>query len=346
MALSSIGIVGTGENAHDHAAACQVIPGAELVAICDISADALARFGDEFGCPHRYESLDAMLGAHELDVLVISTWGPHHAPLALQAMDTGRVRALLVEKPMAMDAAEAAAMVARAQATGTLLVEGFKWRYDPQHLAAFDALAAGRIGAVRSVHGAFSAPLADRMGEGNWRFDPARGGGSLYDTAGYLIHFARAAMGGDPVAVLAIAPESSADGAELSAAIILEFTEGRVALLQSSYAQAYHQAVTVIGTQGWMRYTSPFDSRSSRDAEFVATPPLAARIDIHGNDFDHEVLEFPPCNQFVAQLEAVLAAARTRGQVPASGAFAVGSMATLDALRASKQSGRKKEVRV
>jgi len=344
MSVTNVGVVGAGENARDHAAACQAIPGVELVAICDISAEALARFGDEFGCEHRYQSLDAMLDAHDLDVLVISTWGPHHAPLALQAC--GRVRALLVEKPIAMDAQEAANMVARAEETDTLLVEGFKWRYDPQHQAAFSALAGGRIGSVRSIHAAFSAPLAGRMAGENWRFDPARGGGSLYDTASYLIHFARAAMDADPVAVLAIAPDASPGGAELSAAMILEFTEGRVALLQSSYTQAYHQAVTVIGTQGWMRYVIPFDSRSSRDAEFVTSPPLAARIDIHDNDFGHEVLEFAPQNQFVAQMEAVVDALGGGAHVPPSGAFAVGSMATLDALRASITSGAKEVVRV
>lgn len=54
MSVTNVGVVGTGENARDHAAACQAIPGVELVAICDISAEALARFGDEFGCEHRY----------------------------------------------------------------------------------------------------------------------------------------------------------------------------------------------------------------------------------------------------------------------------------------------------
>lgn len=340
----SIGIVGTGENARDHAAACRMLS-ADLVAICDVSAEALERFGNEFDCANRYQSLESLLDAHHLDVLIISTWGPHHAPLALQAMDSGRCRVVLVEKPMAMNADEARAMVTRSRETGTMLVEGFKWRYDPQHQTAFDLLAASRIGPVRSVHAAFSAPLASVMGEDNWRFDPTRGGGSLYDTASYLVHFARAAMGDEPLAVMATTGDFGDSGAELSAAMILEFTNGRVALLQSSYAQAYHQAVTVIGTEGFLRYTTPFDSRSSRDAEFVTTPPLAARIDIHGDDFRHQVLEFPPCNQFQAQLRAILEALQTGEGVAASGAFAVGSAATLDALRASIRSGQKERIK-
>jgi len=346
MAPASIGIVGTGENARDHATACRSLPDAELVAICDISEDALDRFGDEFECGNRYLSLQALLSSHPLDLLVISTWGPHHAPLAFEAMESGRVRALLVEKPLAMNAVEASAMVRLAQTTGTLLAEGFKWRYDPQHRAGFELIRSGRVGSVRSIHAAFSAPLAWRMEEQNWRFDPARGGGSLYDTASYLIHFARAAMDADPLSVMAAAPDVSVGGAELSAAMILQFSQGRVALLQSSYTQAYHQAITVIGDNGWIRYAIPFDSRSSRDAEFVTAPPLAARIDIHGDDFSHEVLHFPPCNQFIAQLESLLHALEAAADVPASGQFAVGSMATMDALRASISSGTGQVVRV
>lgn len=69
----TIGIVGTGENARDHAAACRALS-ADLVAICDISAEALERFGIEFDCANRYQSLESLLDAHHLDVLIISTW--------------------------------------------------------------------------------------------------------------------------------------------------------------------------------------------------------------------------------------------------------------------------------
>jgi predicted dehydrogenase len=55
-------------------------------------------------------------------------------------------------------------------------------------------------------------------------------------------------------------------------------------------------------------------------------------------------LEFAPCNQFEAQLTAVFDALRTGEQMSASGEFAMGSTATLDALRTSIVSGRKVQV--
>ena len=55
-----VGIIGTGENARDHGRACRNVEQAELVAICDISAEALQRFGDEFDVANRYTSPQEM----------------------------------------------------------------------------------------------------------------------------------------------------------------------------------------------------------------------------------------------------------------------------------------------
>ena len=56
-----VGIIGTGENARDHGRACHNVTQAELVAICDISEDALERFGNEYGVSKRYTNVDDML---------------------------------------------------------------------------------------------------------------------------------------------------------------------------------------------------------------------------------------------------------------------------------------------
>ena len=70
-----VGIIGAGENARDHGRACRNLEQVELVAICDISEDALKRFGEEYRVSRRYTSLDDMLSQEDLDIVVISTWG-------------------------------------------------------------------------------------------------------------------------------------------------------------------------------------------------------------------------------------------------------------------------------
>ncbi|MSO27866.1 MAG: Gfo/Idh/MocA family oxidoreductase [Candidatus Nanopelagicales bacterium] len=333
-----LGIVGTGENARDHANASREIDVFDLVCICDTSLVALETFGEVFGCENRYTDLAQMLQEQALDVLVVSVWGVHHAAVAMEAMVSARVRAIVVEKPISMDAAEAQLMVDTAERTGVLLIEAFKWRYDPQHSACGEVIASGRIGEVKTVMGVFSSPLTDRLDVSNWRYRADLGGGSLFDSASYLVHFSRFVMGREPTSVVG----TRGDGAdvrrgasELSASLLLDFGGGRTALLQSSYAQAFCQEVMVIGTAGWLRYMLPFDSRGSRDGELMTGTPLAATVDLFLNDFTHEVLTFPPCNQFVAQLLHVQNCLAGTALPVTSGAFAVGSMLVLDAARES-----------
>jgi len=344
-----VGIVGAGENARDHARACQVVPDVRLSAICDVNPAAAARLGHEFGCAAQYRDVPTMLEAEPLDVLIVSVWGSHHAEVTITAIEHGALAAVLVEKPLSLDAEEAATMVRVADEAGVLLLEGFKWRYDPQHRAAADLLAAGRIGEVRTVMGVFSSPLVGHAPSDNWRYRASVGGGSLNDTASYLIHLARLVMGGDPVTAFAVAGPTAGpvgDQAELSAAMVLDFGDGRTALLQSSYRQAYCQQVSVVGTTGWLRFNLPFDARSTRHAEFVDTPPLPGTLDLFGDDFSHERLTYPACDQFAAQLQHLGECLAGRATPAATGAFAVGGMATLDALRVSARTGAPTPVNV
>ncbi len=336
-----VGIIGAGENARDHARACRILPGFTLVAICDASAKALVRFGGEFQVPNRYRDLASMLVAHEFDLLIVSVWGVYHASIALEAMESGRTRAILVEKPLTMNAIEARRMTDVAEQTGVLLMEGFKWRYDPQHTKGMEIMRSGRLGDIRTVLGAFSSPMANVSDPAGWRFDASRGGGSLLDTASYLVHFARMVMGSEPLSVIASSDRGlpSSDAVERNASFLLDFGGGRTALLQSSYVQAFFQATMVIGTLGWMRFNTPFDARGSREAEFVTSQPLETTVEVFGNDFSHEVLRFAPCNQFEAQLASVAECLQTGVPALASGANAIGSMVVLDALKTSLRSG-------
>ena len=198
-----VGIIGAGENARDHGRACRNVDEAELVAICDISADALQRFGQEFCVSRRYTDLAEMLDREELDIVVISTWGVYHAELCVAVAGAGKVRAVLVEKPISITAAECEQMISVAGRNGVLLAEAFKWRHDPQHLRVKEIIDTGRIGRPMSIQGTFSSPLIRFAAPTNWRYDRSRGGGSVFDTAGYLIHLARYLFDDEPRRVYA-----------------------------------------------------------------------------------------------------------------------------------------------
>ncbi|MXY27629.1 Gfo/Idh/MocA family oxidoreductase, partial [Candidatus Poribacteria bacterium] len=108
-----VGLVGAGGIANAHANACQQAPSAELAAICDVSENALAGFGERYDVApeNRYLSLEDMLDTENLDIAIICTWGAFHAEVGIQISESRQVKAILCEKPFTSTAAEAEAFV-------------------------------------------------------------------------------------------------------------------------------------------------------------------------------------------------------------------------------------------
>ena len=70
-----VGLVGSGGIARAHGTACQALDGADLTAICDVSQDALDRYGEQFGVTNRYLDLDDMLEDANLDIAILCNLG-------------------------------------------------------------------------------------------------------------------------------------------------------------------------------------------------------------------------------------------------------------------------------
>ena len=334
-----VGIVGVGENARDHGQACQHVGQADLIAICDISEKALSRFGEEHGVSKRYTDLQEMLAQEELDIVVVSTWGVHHAQVSNAVARSGKVRAILVEKPISSTAVECEEMIAAARGNGVLLTEAFKWRHDPQHLKIKEIVDSERIGQVMSIQSTFSSPLVRFASPSNWRYYRSRGGGSVYDTAGYLVHFSRHVIGEEPHRVYAVGSYIESSDADMSAAVFLEFPGGATAKLTSSYQYGYCQATEILGTRGWIRADLPFDQRSVREQEFVEKEELPASVHVFHDNFDTEIFRFMPVNQFDLQLDQLCKCLETGLPPRISPEFSLGNMRAIDAIYESMRTG-------
>ena len=97
-------------------------------------------------------------------------------------------------------------MIAVAEESGVLLTEGFKFRHHPLHIKMKELVEDGAIGELRAIRRrfAFGGNMRDRMRpEMAWAFDPARGGGCVYDLGCYNIHHARFMTDREPISVFA-----------------------------------------------------------------------------------------------------------------------------------------------
>ena len=139
----------------------------------------------EAACPGAriVTSPDALLADPAVELVVIATPNARHAPLALQAIAAGK--AVLVEKPFALDRAEAAAVLAAGAAAGVPVAAFQNRRFDSDFLTVRAALADGAIGPVphfESHFDRFRPQVRDR-----WREHDVPGAGVWYDLAPHLI---------------------------------------------------------------------------------------------------------------------------------------------------------------
>ena len=166
-------IIGCGRMAHGHARAWNADPRAELVACADLFPEAGNAFAAEFGIPAVYTDYREMLTAERPDVISICTHHHLHAPMTIDAANLATPRAILCEKPIALDLVEADAMMAACKAAGSRLIVGHQRRYDRQTQPVKAALDAGRIGDVLFVE-AFGHPRSSLLVDSTHTVDLVR----------------------------------------------------------------------------------------------------------------------------------------------------------------------------
>lgn len=182
---------------------------AELVAVGSRTAAAAERFAERFDVPHPFGSYDALAVADDIDVVYVATTNDLHCENTLMYLAAGK--AVLCEKPLALNHHQAADMATTARSNGRFLMEAMWMRFLPFVAKIDELVAAGSIGPVRHVQADFGFPADPDPGR-RW-FDPGLGGGSLLDVGIYPFTLAYHILG-EPEqveAVVSTAP-SGVDG--------------------------------------------------------------------------------------------------------------------------------------
>ncbi len=139
-------------------------------------------------------SYDAVCTADDVDVVYIALPNHDHLPWTLRALAAGKH--VLCEKPLGLDAAEVEVMAEAARRSGRLLAEASWNRWHPRTRRIEDLLA--DVPGRRQVRASFTF---SGVPAGNYRLDPARGGGALLDVGCYVVAAALAALGAGEVTV-------------------------------------------------------------------------------------------------------------------------------------------------
>jgi predicted dehydrogenase len=320
-ALQRWGIAGVGSISRTvvpDLASCQ---GVEISIVQSRDAGKADAFAQEFGISRSTGDFGEVLADPLIDAVYIATpFATHHA-LAKRALLAGKH--VLVEKPIAMNAAEAADLFAVAARMQVFLMEAMWMKFNPAFRRLHDELAAGRIGEVRSMRASFGIPFPAELGSSRW--DHARSPGSLLDQGIYPVTLAHTIFG-QPVSIHA-AGSLNEDGIDFAEHFTLEFEGGRFAQCASGMTEFCDPSASVSGRRGWISIPAPFWARTA--------------LDIHADSWDvmfrgpHRVELGQEGNGYVPMLrevvESINSGACEHAIHPASETIA--AFHTLDAIR-------------
>jgi xylose dehydrogenase (NAD/NADP) len=209
-----------------------------------------------------HPTYDALLADPDVDAVYISLSNEAHLPWTLAALAAGKH--VLCEKPLCLTAEEVDQIAA---AQGDLLVVEASWyRWHPRVRLAQQHLA--QIGEVRHVSAGFAF---EGSLDGNYRLDPSRGGGALYDVGHYAVSAALWAVGrGLPKDVAARARWSDS-GVDLSTEAVLDW-DGATAQIRAGIDEGAGQWLVITGDHGELELRdAPFTSWTGQPTELMVS---------------------------------------------------------------------------
>lgn len=188
-----IAFTGTGYISKIHAQAVQSLSGLELAAVVNHQPDSRSKFATDYGIQRQYQHVYALLESGDVDALIVSTPNYLHVTETVAALKAGVH--VMVEKPMAMNAAEAQTMIDASQEVGSLLMVAHCWRFDEEVLWLKAQLDSGKIGPIIRTKG---YGVHVNWGPSGW-FTQSKlaGGGAMADMGIHALDTARFLLG-DP----------------------------------------------------------------------------------------------------------------------------------------------------
>lgn len=210
-----------------------------------------AEFASAYGVGRGVEGYAAVLDDPDVDAVYVPLPNPLHAEWTIAALQAGK--AVLCEKPLCLDVAQASLVLDAARSAAQPLWEAFVFPFQAQHARLVALLADGAIGELREVVGSFHFSLgrADDL-----RLQAAMGGGALADVGVYPMRLAYELFG--TAAVHAAASGVRGDEVEVDASAVLDHPDGRRLLLSCGFRRAYDTTAVLMGTEGTVRLDNPY----------------------------------------------------------------------------------------
>ena len=277
--------MGPGKIARKFARDLQKVPHAKLYAVASRNYDRAEAFGNEYNAAKAFGSYEELAEDPGVDAVYVATPHALHREYSLLCLSRGK--AVLCEKPLALDTTQAQEMIAASKAHHVLLMEAMWTAFLPHFRAAMQQISAGVLGEVTSIEAdfGFRSPYnpAARL------FNKQLGGGSLLDIGVYPLFLSLSVLGRPPeVDARATFFENGADS---SCHITLLYDNHAKARLFSTLLKETPTVAVIRGSEGTMKIHPRFHESSSFSIEKAGKTKQFTFTNL-GEGFVHEIAHF------------------------------------------------------
>jgi predicted dehydrogenase len=294
----------------------------DLMAIASRSEQKARSAARAFGIARSYGAYEDLLADPDIEAVYIPLPNHLHAEWIRKAADAGKH--VLCEKPLALNAEEAAACVEYASKRGVRLMEAFMYRFHPQWQRVHELVRIGEIGEVLFVHTSFAYNNKDPE---NIRNKLAMGGGALMDIGCYAVSSARFIFAREPERVIALFTRDASFKTDILSSAILDFGGPRSVFTVATQSFPT-QRVDIFGSSGRIHIGIPFNMHPDVPPQLTVITGIGERRPI-----------LPAADQYGLEFEAFSQALRRDLPVPTPAEDAVSNQKVLDALFRCESSG-------
>jgi len=270
----------------------------ELVAIASRRSGAAEALLQQYAPDHKqiriYSQPEDLLLDPSIQVVYIPLASQDHALWTLRAIEQGKH--VLCEKPIALKTSDIKSIIVAAEKHQVYVMEGFMYRFHPQHTRIQEIINTGTIGEVRAVRSCFAYPMqVARL----YRVDRkiSQGGGAMWDIGCYAIHAARFYFGDQPAQTVSAFAHHNSHKADISSCGMIDFGDGKYAQFSFGFEHARRAEYEIIGTKGGLKCHNVWAKENEApviswwtDSGNQATENLAI-----ANHFTLEVEHFSDC---------------------------------------------------
>lgn len=240
-------ILGPGKIAHKFASDLKLLPNAVLYAVGSRNIDRAKEFANQYGFKKAYGSYKELAEDPEVDVVYIAS--PHVGHYQDSLLCLRNKKAVLCEKPIAINARQCQVMIDTARENNVFFMEALWTRFLPSFLKAKELIDEGEIGEVSVIESDFCLQAPYDV-EGRL-FNQMLGGGALLDIGIYPV-FASLEFFSKPVSIHAMSTKSNT-GVDSSCSMIFKHKDDKMSVLFCSIITTGRTETLIHGSEGLIR---------------------------------------------------------------------------------------------